>query len=538
MPTKSRFPLAILIWWGLSAIWGIVVAWLYRDFMNPDGVSYLDLASAALANGPRGLVNAHWSPLYPALIALWELIARPLPMQEFAFVHALNAIIYLAAAVSFGFFLRELILLRAPERGDLSKQGSFITFGFALFFFYLNINITPFAVTPDILTAAIQFAAAALFFRIARGAGKLSAFIALGGVLAVGYYAKSIMLPAGLVLLGLLFLCQRHATKHLRNILVAVVVMLLLCAPQVLAVSQRVGRPSISETGKLSYLWLVQHIRPFAGWTGSTGGDMPLHGPRVLMADPEVLEFGAPIGGTYPLWYDPAYWYAGAETHFNLKDEWAALRFSLSYYEFRDLLVPLIGLAVFIALAIIARRRAGTIERWFLLWPLSILIMYALLIAEHRYVAASLILFWITAYSAFLHRNNKSERLIMIALAGVLIISGLFQFQQKYRALSLPGNNKVATELNQTGIRDGDPIATVGEGFSHHYARLARVRIVAQITDEPGFWSLPPNKAVAVERAVAGTGAKVLLGRGRPADFQPDRWRAVSGTSYSVLMLP
>jgi hypothetical protein len=233
----------------------------------------------------------------------------------------------------------------------------------------------------------------------------------------------------------------------------------------------------------------------------------------------------------------PVYWYSGAKIYFALKDEWAAFRFSLAYYEFRDLLAPLIGLALFIALAIMARRGPGSIELWFLLWPLSILTMYALLIAEHRYIAASLILFWICAYSALRDRESKPQRLIMIVLAGVLVVSGLFQFQKKYRALSLPGNDKVAVDLIQKGIRAGDPIATVGEGFSHHYARLARVRIVAQITDEPGFWSLAPDKATEVERTIAGTGAKVLLGRGRPADFQRDRWRAIPGTSYSALML-
>ena len=537
MPIKPRFPLAILIWWGISALWGIVVAWLYRDFMNPDGVTYLDLASAALANGPRGLVNGYWSPLYSALIALWELVTRPSPIHEFVSVHALNAIIYFAAAVSVGFFLRELILLRAPERGDLSKHAAFITLGFALFFFYLNINITPFAITPDILVGAIQFAAAALFFRIVRGEGRLSAYIGLGVVLAAGYYAKAIMLPAGLVLLGLLFFCQLRAPKNSRNVVIAAIAMMLLCAPQIIAVSQLVGHASISETGKLNYLWFVEHIRLFAGWTGTPGGDMPAHGPRVLMTNPEVLEFGQPIGGTYPLWFDPAYWYAGAKTHFTLKNEWAAFRFSVSYYDFRDLLVPLIGLVAFGGLTVSARQRPGRFELWFLLWPLSILFMYALVLAEHRYVAASLVLFWTCAYSAFLHRNGKAERTMMSVLAAVLVISGLFQFQKQYRALSLPGNATVATDLNQIGIQAGDPIATVGEGFSHHYARLARVRIVAQITNEPGFWSLAPDQAVEVERAIAGTGAKVLLGRARPADFQSERWRVIPGTSYSAMRL-
>lgn len=38
--------------------------------MNPDGLSYLDMASEAVIGGPSKLVNTYWSPGYSAFIGM------------------------------------------------------------------------------------------------------------------------------------------------------------------------------------------------------------------------------------------------------------------------------------------------------------------------------------------------------------------------------------------------------------------------------------------------------------------------------------
>src|ERR1700687_5254235 len=50
---------SIPFWCLVAASWGATSAWLYRDWMNPDGMSYMDLADSALQHGPVTLVNAH-----------------------------------------------------------------------------------------------------------------------------------------------------------------------------------------------------------------------------------------------------------------------------------------------------------------------------------------------------------------------------------------------------------------------------------------------------------------------------------------------
>jgi hypothetical protein len=75
-----RMAVSVGFWW----ILGLVLAWAGRGAMNPDGLSYLDIASQAVQIGPSALISTYWSPGYPALISLALLVVRPSPQSEFA----------------------------------------------------------------------------------------------------------------------------------------------------------------------------------------------------------------------------------------------------------------------------------------------------------------------------------------------------------------------------------------------------------------------------------------------------------------------
>ncbi|HSE47255.1 MAG TPA: hypothetical protein VLA89_18185, partial [Gemmatimonadales bacterium] len=47
-----------------------VHAWLAGFALNPDGVSYLDLANLVASGDWASLVQGYWSPFYPALIGI------------------------------------------------------------------------------------------------------------------------------------------------------------------------------------------------------------------------------------------------------------------------------------------------------------------------------------------------------------------------------------------------------------------------------------------------------------------------------------
>lgn len=104
--------------------------------------------------------------------------------------------------------------------------------------------------------------------------------------------------------------------------------------PLVVLVSRRTGHASIGEAGRLNYVWFVNGLQPYVGWTGEPAAPSgtPEHPPRSLLERPLVLEFASPLPGTYPLWYDPSYWYAGIKIRFDLKQQRIALKNSLIIY--------------------------------------------------------------------------------------------------------------------------------------------------------------------------------------------------------------
>jgi hypothetical protein len=318
---------------------------------------------------------------------------------------------------------------------------------------------------------------------------------------------------------------------------------LLLAAPQILLVSKRVGHLSIGETGRLNYLWWVNGIQPFVGWTGTPGGDVPAHGPRTIFDNPQVLEFATPIAGTYPLWYDPAYWYEGANARFNASQQIVALRRSLQFYAgiFIDLKYPIAGFVVLSLFALWRRGSPNWNYLWLLIWSIAILFMYALEFTEYRYAAPFLIVFWLAAYGLVLKRDSTPEWIVLLLIAGLILTPRIKEAVSQYRILSAPRGEfehvTAARNLDVMGIRSGDRIATVGAPFVDFYARIGRLRVIAQVSGEAAFWKLPPPQAEAVENALSKTGAKALIARDRPAAFQEHSWQQVPGTRFSLLRL-
>ena len=94
--------------WIILLLLAGIQAWSARFYATPDGVSYLDL-SDAVVNGNFGeLLNAYWSPLYPALIGIMRVVGRPSPYWEFAVAHLLNWLLFIASLLGYEYFLNGL----------------------------------------------------------------------------------------------------------------------------------------------------------------------------------------------------------------------------------------------------------------------------------------------------------------------------------------------------------------------------------------------------------------------------------------------
>ena len=89
------------------------------------------------------------------------------------------------------------------------------------------------------------------------------------------------------------------------------------------------------------------------------------------------------------------------------------------------------------------------------------------------------------------------------------------------------------------GIRPGDKVAALGTSFEVDWARLARVRVVAEIPDGsvPGFWAADPtmkSKAIAV---LFSTGANAIVAADVPRTSGLVEWQGIGTTGFFVYSL-
>lgn len=98
---------------------------------------------------------------------------------------------------------------------------------------------------------------------------------------------------------------------------------------------------------------------------------------------------------------------------------------------------------------------------------------------------------------------------------------------------------QVAESLNKLGVQPGEKVAILGEYFfpNYYWARLARIKIVAEIRDEQSFWEKNADVRFEVLKTLERTGAKVIVQR--PGLKIPDSayargWKQVGDTGYYV----
>src|SRR5215467_3256024 len=90
--------------WAVAVFLGLCQAWSWRFYIEPDGVSYIEIAHAYIQRDFVRAVNAYWSPLYSWLLALVISIAHVPEYREATVLHLVNFINYLLSLASFAFF--------------------------------------------------------------------------------------------------------------------------------------------------------------------------------------------------------------------------------------------------------------------------------------------------------------------------------------------------------------------------------------------------------------------------------------------------
>jgi hypothetical protein len=540
----------VLAWVGMVSIW-ITDGVSHAHKINTDGVSYLDMASDCLKGNWAALVNGYWSPAYPLLLAIWLRVFRPSAYWEGMTVRCLNCLILVATLLCFEYFLNGVINLSTtrPEMIPLPRTTRRVV-GYTLFCWITIVGAAPSSDTPDAIVLAAVLLTAGLLLRIEAGKSNWIHFLALGTVLGVGYLAKSAMFPLAFVFLAATFLAMRSSGTPIARLIVSIVVFILISAPFVSALSKKQGHFTFGDSGAINYAEYVNGAPHSIHWSGEPPGTgVPLHPTRLLTQIPPVYEYARPIGGSYPPWTDPSYWYAGIRPRFKIGDQVAALRSSLVFFFglFRSLASLFAGFIVLLLWSDLAVFAEILLARAFLWGPAIIAFgMYALVWTEVRYISGFIILLWAAAFSALQFSPSASTRavlrcvtLMIVLILGLQIVGFIGQSLANVSFDRSAPDWQVSNALIADGIRPGDKVSFIGDAILYHYwAHLSDVSIVSEVSGEgtPMFWTAEPGVREKTVALLARTGAKAIVARDVPWLRRSDGWKRVSNTSYYILL--
>ena len=93
--------------------------------------------------------------------------------------------------------------------------------------------------------------------------------------------------------------------------------------------------------------------------------------------------------------------------------------------------------------------------------------------------------------------------------------------------------------MQQLGVEPGNRVAVIGYGFSSFWARLARVKIVAEMpaSEAEDFWLGDYSMQFKVIQAFADTGARVIVAEHVPGYARLTGWHRVNNTNFHIYLI-
>jgi hypothetical protein len=545
--------------WGCAIILGAAQAWISRYDLTNDTVSYLDMGDYFFHGHAAAIVNGIWSPLYAIVLGLTLVVFKPGIRTEYPAVHLLLFVVFLFTLACFDLLLRELALFRDSRlagRKQPEVDGPWLVISYAFFLWASLQLIGVYETNPDMLVAAFLYLACVLFLRIAAGKATAQTFAVLGLVLGMSYLTKAIMLPVSLLILGMVSLLEKG---NRRSILLVTIPFLLVSGPYIAALSIQQGHFSLGETGKYNYAVHVDHVARHH-WQGGEGAEgVPDHPTHEIASSPPTFEFAGPVPGTYPVWYDPMFWYQGLKPRVHLVEQLSIAVGNL-VAEFDTFFYAVY--AVFFSSLVLAYcaahdkvRVLGNLARlWYiLLIPSVACVLYALVHYELRYIGGFFCLFGVALFSAILWADEGSNVRLFWGIALLQMALLLVTNFPLIRHIRHPWTTEegafqdVAESARAMGLQSGDRIASLD--FSNlgtvQWAHLARLQIIAEIYYWPGgpegsktgYWDLGQNAQEQLLQRFSEAGARAVVSSDAPVGSEASRWSRIGKTGYYMLWL-
>jgi hypothetical protein len=533
-------------------ILGFIDAWAGRpSYVAGDTVSYVDMARRIAGGDIQAAVNGQWSPLYPAVLAVFIRPFQSNSFFEFSMVRGVNFLIFVTTMALFHAFLIRLLdhcyerIGATPESSPLFPRSQFSIVAYALFAWgCFGLTIVS-RVNPDVCVAAMTFAAATMLLSFKEGHVSRVRFVLF----------KAIFLPLALLFLVAAALESRVWAVKWRLSL-SLLMFLMIASPLITALSMKYGHFTFGETGRNTYRTDVLFM-PLVHWQGGPpGSGLPEHPTRKILENPDVYEFASPIVATYPPWYDPTYWNAGALLRLDVWKEGRAIIRNLKRIAVA-LWFAIPAVLVIVVLGRYFRIDIKSLLYFKSLWLVGIgnLAIYVVLLVEPRYLAGCLPLLAILSLAAIRLRKANSARTVGAALVVLLVLGIAVEIGPrlaKATAVLVATRSNVrddawlvAEEFKRLGMKSGTPVAAIDQQDQWHWsparigdwALLARVPVVSEVfqldpKEGTQFWQVSPERQAKALDALRGTGARVVVASGVPVSANTTGWVRIQSSDY------
>jgi hypothetical protein len=543
-----------VFFWVATATVGLAQAWSLRFTLTPDGNNYLDVATAYLRGDYAHALNAYWSPMYSWLIAIALRVLNLPGFWDSTLLHLLNLVGLLIALRCFEYFFEGFLSFyrHSGVSQDEMALGESLWWllGYGLFFssslFVLRLEPT----TPDMWLSVFTYLAVGILLRIAVNPRRLGYFAGLGLVLGLAYLTKGFYFPLSFVFFISAGLVAGVSGRNLARVLLAVLIFGLVGGPFMYEISKAKHRLTFGDVGKINFAEFINPIAQPQFWQGDAQSGSPKHPTRKILSDPDVFEFATPVGGSHPPSYDLSYWMDGVRPHFNIRGELRVLRQSVGTFFLIFVIQCEFALGIIVFLLLQERRReclALIWRLWPLWWPPAMgCLAYSLVLVEPRYVASFLVFLVLAAFAVVARQSPATSKRVAFAIVlGVLSVTGIKSTKYFVSDLAAMAHQQnvywqAAQSLHQLGIQPGDRVAVIAGNSVGHWARLAGVKIVAELPlgQDDIFWRADRQTQDRVYAALAITGSRVIVVKDPPLDATRDGWRQLGDTTYYARLLP
>ncbi|MFA6222846.1 MAG: hypothetical protein WC647_11095 [Desulfomonilaceae bacterium] len=536
--------------WVFGLLAGGILAYTTRHYVNGDAIAYMDMAEAFRKGLWKESVLLGYSPGYSILLAIFESLVPSTVLNELFVVKFLNFVLFVTAMAACNLFINRL-----KDEIDVGRGRTVLpphvmkAVCFSLFLVASLIWVRIQIVAPDILIFTFVLLSLVAVLNIKRSPDAFFNFACLGLSAGLGYICKTFFFPFSAIFFALASLYCSSLRKAIPRILLSVGVMLIVSSPVVISQSLKAGHLSIGEVGSYNYTYYV------------AGEGSPVHLPRLVHSDPDVLVYDEGTLSTFPHG-DPAYWALGIKPVLKLKTQFKAI-----VRNFFDLVAQIWGPTLVMLIWFFAQFRNAqfSIPR---IRPPSVLLtlillclagtgIYCLVSMEIRYVAAFLFLGFTALVFAPEYKFSDFGKCNAVMFEAVLVVAFMvgmiigFVLDQSHRALNDSGAkishrgtfmemSALKDYLNSNGLGKHDRIAIFYPvNCKLYWARMAGVRVVGEIMDVQGFLENTAQKREDALNSLKKIGLKaVVVKQPEFIGLLDEGWNKVPGTrQYFVHLL-